>query len=355
MGDERVSDVRLRHLAQHWPSEMRVVCHELIAAREELLALRAREERLRAVVETWREHTRRLVRAWESGDLHPYTNGACPAEKLTYVPHAEGCPLGDAMRALDSDAPPREAFDLRAHLQRQREWSERTFGPGSRAAGVIDHIRKELREIEADPTDLEEWIDVVILALDGAWRSGASPDEIVAQLVAKQAKNEVREWPDWRTQPTDRAIEHVRAERPERCPRCDSPAPHLHPAMQHEGEVQPCSDAWHAPPREAGGAERTWLDRQLDDPEVRRAYDEERARLTGDPELAAAVARLDAVVSERAGRRDDGVAAELWRDMGANGGWSAKLDTGDWCSAADSLRDVLIALAADVGEEASGG
>lgn len=30
-----------------------------------------------------------------------------------------------------------------------------------------------------------------------------------------------------------------------KCPTCDSPAPHLHPAMQHEGEVQPCKDAWH--------------------------------------------------------------------------------------------------------------
>ena len=31
----------------------------------------------------------------------------------------------------------------------------------------------------------------------------------------------------------------------ERCPTCDSPAPNLHPAMQHEGEVQPCRDPWH--------------------------------------------------------------------------------------------------------------
>jgi hypothetical protein len=30
-----------------------------------------------------------------------------------------------------------------------------------------------------------------------------------------------------------------------RCPRCDSPAPHLHPAVQHEGEVQPCPHAFH--------------------------------------------------------------------------------------------------------------
>lgn len=101
-------------------------------------------------------------------------------------------------------------FDLRAHLQRQREWSERTFGPGDRAKGVVDHIRKELREIEAAPGDISEWIDVVILGLDGAWRAGYSPDQIITALVAKQARNEDRVWPDWRSMPADVAIEHDR-------------------------------------------------------------------------------------------------------------------------------------------------
>jgi len=32
----------------------------------------------------------------------------------------------------------------------------------------------------------------------------------------------------------------------ERCPRCDSPDPARHPAMQSEGEVQSCPDGWHA-------------------------------------------------------------------------------------------------------------
>lgn len=102
------------------------------------------------------------------------------------------------------------SFDMLAHLRRQREWSEKTFGPGDRAKGIVDHIRKELCEIEAAPKDCSEWMDVVILALDGAWRAGFSPQEVIDQLVGKQAKNEKRIWPDWRTMPIDKAIEHDR-------------------------------------------------------------------------------------------------------------------------------------------------
>jgi hypothetical protein len=29
------------------------------------------------------------------------------------------------------------------------------------------------------------------------------------------------------------------------CPRCDSPQPHLHPAVQAGGEVQPCPHEYH--------------------------------------------------------------------------------------------------------------
>ena len=29
------------------------------------------------------------------------------------------------------------------------------------------------------------------------------------------------------------------------CPTCDSPKPNLHPAIQFEGEVSPCADAFH--------------------------------------------------------------------------------------------------------------
>lgn len=103
-----------------------------------------------------------------------------------------------------------DIYDLIPWLQRQREFSRETFGPGARTAGIIDHIKKELREIEAEPYSLTEWIDVVVLALDGAWRHGFTPEQIAYELFAKQVKNMGRDWPDWRTRSEDEAIEHIR-------------------------------------------------------------------------------------------------------------------------------------------------
>jgi len=103
-----------------------------------------------------------------------------------------------------------ETFDLITHLYRQKTFSEKTFGPGNRTNGVLDHIRKELLEIEKSPTDLFEWVDVILLSLDGAWRAGYSPEEIAKAINQKQTKNENRNWPDWRLSSSDKAIEHIR-------------------------------------------------------------------------------------------------------------------------------------------------
>lgn len=97
------------------------------------------------------------------------------------------------------------------HIARQREFSLRTFGPGPRTEGCLDHIAKELDEIRKAPTDLSEWADVIILALDGAQRTGADPQAIIDAVIAKQKRNEQRDWPDWRTQDPDRAIEHTKS------------------------------------------------------------------------------------------------------------------------------------------------
>lgn len=101
-------------------------------------------------------------------------------------------------------------MNLIEHLQNQQKWSQINIGPGTLVPEILDHIRKELREIEQAPGDVEEWIDVVLLALDGAWRQGYSPEQIANALAAKQAVNERRQWPDWRTNIPGKAIEHIR-------------------------------------------------------------------------------------------------------------------------------------------------
>lgn len=135
--------------------------------------------------------------------------------------------------------------DMIAHLTRQAAFSRATYGPGPRTQGVIDHVTKELKEVakcyepDFEPPELpqppvtrypedaarhvaaaKEWTDVAILGIDGLTRviSAAHPDwtfERVADcavkmIVAKQGKNELRDWPDWRTAEPGKAIEHVR-------------------------------------------------------------------------------------------------------------------------------------------------
>lgn len=110
-------------------------------------------------------------------------------------------------------------FDLHAYLLEQAQWSVATFGPGNRTKGVIDHIKKELVEVEeahhragATVTDeLSEWVDVITLAFDGARRAGFTVDQIIEQLIDTQKRNFARKWPDWRTVDPDKAIEHDRS------------------------------------------------------------------------------------------------------------------------------------------------
>ena len=110
----------------------------------------------------------------------------------------------------------------------------------TRSKGVIDHIRQELDEVsvEGDP---REWVDLVLLSLDGLWRSihytsnslhkssivvfdHGSGDQkalirtwdnvpnIATKLIEeKQSKNEQRDWPDWRAVDPNKAINHDRS------------------------------------------------------------------------------------------------------------------------------------------------
>jgi hypothetical protein len=95
------------------------------------------------------------------------------------------------------------------YLRDQMEWSRRTFGEAKRTLRICDHISKELKEIQDNPEDFQEWIDVIILAMDGFWRHGGSPGRLMQMLRHKQSKNFARRW----LVPTneDVAVEHDRS------------------------------------------------------------------------------------------------------------------------------------------------
>ena len=97
---------------------------------------------------------------------------------------------------------------LAEYVHRHREWSERTFGPGLKTIGITKHIEKECQEIRQNPTDLSEWVDVMILAMDGYWRHGGDAARLQNDLDAKQAINFSRRWPT--VTRDDKPTEHLR-------------------------------------------------------------------------------------------------------------------------------------------------
>lgn len=89
-------------------------------------------------------------------------------------------------------------MDFSSFINLQKAWSQYTFGKGKRTEGLAKHIQSELDELlkaDNDMDRLEEFIDIVILAMDGAWRLGFYPDEIEKALIDKFIRNQRRQWP----------------------------------------------------------------------------------------------------------------------------------------------------------------
>lgn len=106
--------------------------------------------------------------------------------------------------------PKSQAIDVQM-LTELFEWRCRVFGPGPRTEQHVGHIRLELREIEEDPTSLEEWVDVLLIAFGGAMGTGATPAEVIEAVKAKMAKNIARQWPDYRDQKPGEILQHDRS------------------------------------------------------------------------------------------------------------------------------------------------
>jgi len=93
-------------------------------------------------------------------------------------------------------------------LNRRWAWSKNTFGTGKRTLGIIKHIKKELEEVEANPDDLTEWVDVINLAIDGYTRHGGKSNKLLTDLFAKLKICESRTYPFPASE--DEPSEHVR-------------------------------------------------------------------------------------------------------------------------------------------------
>ena len=159
-------------------------------------------------------------------------------------------------------------FTFDEFVTRQIEWSWKTFGSpaeGRGPLGPLDHLKKEIVEIEKNPEDVTEWVDAIFLSIDGFHRAGGrmysdestcihpyvlpssldhlkmvlvllteepqnavlwfkalaiavkgyeracgDSDELLMQMFAKQRKNFNRDWPDWRLTDPNKAVEHVK-------------------------------------------------------------------------------------------------------------------------------------------------
>lgn len=85
------------------------------------------------------------------------------------------------------------------------QWSLRQF-PGERHEATLEHLRREVEELLADPTSAEEYADVFMLLNRAAHNAGVN---LTAAVDAKLVINRRRQW----GQPDEHGVvEHIREE-----------------------------------------------------------------------------------------------------------------------------------------------
>jgi hypothetical protein len=89
----------------------------------------------------------------------------------------------------------------------QEAFSEATF-PGITPLAVARHLRSEADELIASPTDRLEWVDALLLSIDGARRAGMTCDELLALAFRKIEINRQRQWPA--VVDVNESVEHIR-------------------------------------------------------------------------------------------------------------------------------------------------
>lgn len=117
--------------------------------------------------------------------------------------------MTDEQREQLMEAVPKSMADL---FNRHRSWSVIAFGETHSLESILNHIRSKCDEIQADPAkakDLDLWEDVIALAVDGAWRGGASPADIAQGILNTQNRNILRDYPSPGSLPPGTIYKHI--------------------------------------------------------------------------------------------------------------------------------------------------
>ncbi len=86
------------------------------------------------------------------------------------------------------------------------EFCDKTFGQSTITSKLI-HLREEIDEVEADPSDIIEWADCTILLLDGLRKAGYSTEDLHDAMLKKMEINRNRKWGEM---DEDGVVRHVK-------------------------------------------------------------------------------------------------------------------------------------------------
>ena len=113
-----------------------------------------------------------------------------------------------------------ETFHEKVHFKedfsdlyyRHANWSRKTFGPDSErgAIGPLNHLEKEIKEVQEAPGDIYEYVDCLLLVMDASRRAGFDQKQLIHAAYQKLEENKNRSWPDWKTSSLDNPMEHIR-------------------------------------------------------------------------------------------------------------------------------------------------
>jgi hypothetical protein len=74
------------------------------------------------------------------------------------------------------------------------DWQDRTFGTAQGPIGALNHLSQEVEEAKADPTDIIEYVDCLMLIMAASRRAGFTFDQLHAAFLRKLEINKQRRW-----------------------------------------------------------------------------------------------------------------------------------------------------------------